>query len=71
MVKLDEVDRKKLVEMYATAQRTPVITLGYGMTDFATQAWNEVRAFMQELGKKYGFDPGYIKGIDANTGEIK
>lgn len=25
--------------------------------DWATLAWNEVRDYMDELGKKYGYDP--------------
>ena len=32
--------------------------------------WAEVRHKMDELGKKYGFDPRTMKGIDFKTGEL-
>lgn len=70
-MKLDEEDRKEIKRLYETAQTTPVITLGVGTKSFAEGAWDNVREKMDELSKKYGFDPKAMKGIDPETGEIK
>lgn len=71
---LSEEDRKELAEMYRRAQTTPVIWLpteyNPNPKDWAQQAWDEVRAKMDDLGKKYGFDPKKIKGISSKTGEV-
>jgi len=73
-IKLSEEDRKELVELYEEAEKTPMIAMsladGIAGRDWATQAWNEVKAKMDELGKKYGFDPSQMKGINKKTGEI-
>lgn len=37
--------------------------------DWPSLAWNDVRRKMDELGKKYGFDPSKM-GINAETGEV-
>ena len=57
--KLTDEEHKKMIELHDRALNTPVIVLGKTMTtpDLATTAWNEVRAYMDELGKKYGYDP--------------
>jgi hypothetical protein len=38
--------------------------------DLGSYAWDVVRDYWLELGKKYGFDPRKVKGIDSNTGEV-
>ena len=38
--------------------------------DWASMAWDDVRHKMDELGKKYGFDPKLMKGINFKTGEV-
>jgi len=38
--------------------------------DLSSYAWDLVRDYWFELGKKYGFDPRKVKGIDSKTGEI-
>lgn len=71
---LSDEDRKELAKMYEEAQTTPVI--GCSMKDmiegrdWASLAWNRVRAKMDDFGKKYGFDPKKIRGINKQTGEV-
>ena len=45
--------------MYKAAQKTPVIkvTSDPNEKDLSTMAWDAVRDKMDELGKKYGYDP--------------
>jgi len=71
---LSEEDRKALAELYHRAETTPMIAMTsddmlHGR-DWASRAWDEVRAKMDELGKKYGFDPRTMKGISSKTGEV-
>jgi len=72
-IKLSEEDRKKLAKLYETAQTTPMIAMsmqdGLEGRDWATLAWNEVRNFMDELGKKYGYDPK-TNMVNKDTGEV-
>jgi len=74
-MRLDEKDLEELVKLYRTAQTTPVMALSskdmIEGRDWASIAWNEVRHKMDEFGKKYGFNPETIKGIDFKTGEVK
>lgn len=70
-IKLNDGDRKELLELYRQAQSTPVITTGIGRPSMAASAWDDVRKKMDDLGEKYGFDPNKIKGINPETGEIK
>lgn len=71
---ISEADRKELLGLYRKAQTTPII--GFSCRDmiegkdFASLAWGEVRAKMDELGQKYGFNPKEMKGIDGQTGEV-
>jgi len=53
---ISEKDLKKLLELYKTAQTTPVITFSVNEPSFADKAWDNVREFQQELGKKYAYD---------------
>ena len=62
-------EREKAAELYKDAQTTPVVTMGVGHKDWATQAWDRLRDYLNELGKKYGYDPEKA-GIDTNTGEV-
>ena len=56
---LSDEEHKKLLELYQRAENTPVMAMsvadGLAGRDFASTAWNEVRNFMDELGKKYGY----------------
>lgn len=65
---------QELLDLTNKAQNTPVIAMslrdGLEGRDFATQAWDKVRAKWGELGKRYGFDPTKVRGLDSNTGEV-
>jgi len=71
---LSEEDRKELVQLYETAETMPVIGFSVRQMiegeNLASLAWNRVRQFMDKLGKKYGFNPKKIKGINKITGEV-
>ena len=71
---LSEKDRKELTELYKRAQTTPVIGFSVQQMiegrDWASQAWNEVRERMDELGTQYGFDPKKMRKINSKTGEV-
>ena len=73
-IKLNRKDRHRLAELYRWAQTTPVIAFNLEAAcrgeDQATLAWNNVRKFMDELGKEYGFDPA-TSSINSNTGEVQ
>lgn len=77
LIELSEEDRKELVKLYEEAEKTPYLVYQTEMRggipharDTASDAWNRVRYKMEELGKKYGFDPRKMKGINKKTGEI-
>lgn len=40
-----------------------------GGRDLASLAWDQVRAKMDELGKKYGYNPKTVQ-INQETGEV-
>lgn len=76
-IKLSEEDRAALVKLYERAERTPMLVYHTELKDgvptardTATDAWADVRRKMEELGKKYGFEPKKMKGISKKTGEI-
>jgi len=69
-IKLSEEDRQELVKLYARARTTPVIKMSTLGPSWADQAWDDVRRKMDELGKKYGFNPKEMKGINPKTGEV-
>lgn len=56
--KLTEEEIKKILKLYTDAQNTPVIKFSSDPNekDMATQAYDKVREFQQELGKKYNYD---------------
>jgi hypothetical protein len=58
-MKLSEEEHQRLTALYKTAQTTPVIKLTSNPNekDWATAAWDKVREYMDELGRKYGYDP--------------
>jgi hypothetical protein len=62
-----------LVKLVHTAERTPVIALSsqemLDGRDWASLAWKSVRELMDELGKKYGYDPMKMQ-INAQTGKV-
>ena len=69
----DELD--ELMRLNDEARRTPVIAMsvqaGLEGRDFSSQAWDRVRDNWEKLGRKYGFNPEAVKGIDRQTGEVK
>ncbi len=69
-IKLSEEDRKELVKLYEEAEHTPIIVVGGVGEDLASLAWDRVRDKFDELGKKYGFNPTGIKGINKETGKL-
>ena len=73
-IKLSNDDKDKLAELYHRAQTTPVIAFDSAAArageDMATLAWNSMRKFMDELGKKYGYNPA-VCAINTETGEVK
>ena len=58
---LTKEEHEELTNLYHEAQTTPVIALScadmLSGRDWASQAWDRVRAKMDELGKKYGYNP--------------
>lgn len=74
VAQLSEEDRQELVKLYHEAQTTPVMALSaadmMGGRDWASQAWDCVREKMDELGKKYGYNPHTVE-INQKTGEVK
>lgn len=34
------------------------------------QAWDRLQEFMDELGRRYNFDPSVVKGINEETGQV-
>ncbi len=54
--KLTEEEHEKVVELYKTAQNTPVVLL-FGKTDLSKEAWDAVRRYMDYLAHKHGYDP--------------
>ena len=66
-LKLD--DLKRLNQLYHNAASTPVICFPPG-PDWAASAWEECRRFMDELGRKYGYDPR-VATINPATGEVR
>ncbi len=69
-VTLSPEDHARLVELYRIAQTTPVLYFAPGR-DTASSAWEEVRRFMDELGKRYGYDPRKAQiSMDSPTFEV-
>ncbi len=54
-IMLSEEDCNELIELYNTAQTTPVVLL-FGKYDLVKEAWDAVRDKMNNLGEKYGYD---------------
>jgi hypothetical protein len=71
-VTLSEADFKELVQRYQHAQTTPVLVFGSLGQNTADSAWADVRRFMDELGKKYGYNPRTAKiSMDKHTFEAE
>lgn len=68
----EELDHLK--ELTREASNTPVIAMSshdiLTGRDWSSMAWDQVRYYWQELGRKYGFDPEEVKGINSTTGEV-
>ena len=71
IVTLSEEDRAELVKLYKGAQTTTVLVYSTSprIRDTASDAWEHVRRKMDELGKKYGYDPQKVQ-INNKTGEV-
>ena len=54
---LTDEEYKKLIELYARAERAPMIIMQMGQPSWSEQAWDRVREYLNELGKKYGYVP--------------
>lgn len=67
-MKITEKERKELVILYNNARNTPVIKMVN--TCLSENAWYNVRRKLDELGRKYKFNPEEIAGINPKTGEI-
>lgn len=61
---LSEEDRKEVGELYHTVETTRTFP------DPAQMALYELKFKLEELGKKYSFDPEKVKGIVQETGEV-
>jgi hypothetical protein len=71
---LTKEELTKLLELTNAAKNTPVIYVGVdvgpGSNSWADDAWDAVREYWRELGKKYNFDPESVRGISSKTGEV-
>lgn len=67
-MKLTEEETNELVRLYQRMQSAPIVMLDH-KHDYHEQCTEDVRRYMDNLGKKYGFDPQKIKGINKQ-GEI-
>ena len=74
MIKITREELDKLLNLTKVAQTTPVIGFSVRQMlsgeDLSRQAWYRVKAKWRELGKKYGFNPQEVRGINATTGEV-
>jgi hypothetical protein len=69
MIKLTEEELKKILELNDSASKIPVIFVGG--RSMAASAWDNVRDYWDELGKKYDFNPEEVKGINRETGMVE
>lgn len=71
IIQLDEADRNELATLYNKMLNTPVVSLtGRAEDSWQEQARKEVCRKLDELGKKYNFNPRKMRGINAKTGEV-
>jgi len=56
---ITEEEHKKLLKLYDEATSTPVMIVGG--VDISAHAWKSVKDYMEELGKKYGYNPQTAK----------
>jgi len=69
-MKIEKEEYEKLLGLYKTAQEMPVMTTsieeGMKHGSWADQAWEDVREYMDELGRKYNYNPEeYAVGKDG------
>ncbi len=50
-------EHARLVDLYQRARTTPYLVFGQHGENTADSAWHGVRRYMDELGRKYGYDP--------------
>ena len=60
-VRLTDEEHAKLVDLYRDAQTTPYLVFGPAGQNTADSAWSRVRHYMDELGRKYGYDPRTVQ----------
>ncbi len=56
-VTLSAEEHAKLLELHRHARTTPYLVFGQHGENTADSAWDGVRRYMDELGRKYGYDP--------------
>ena len=66
--KLTSEELAELMELYRSAQSTPVITFSVGSKDFASIAWEGFEKKWAEIAKRHGASPD--EGFNSKTGEI-
>ncbi len=64
-------EHAKLVELYQQARTTPYLVFGQHGENAADSAWNDVRRYMDELARKYGYDPKTARiSMDSPSFEV-
>lgn len=69
-VRLTDEEHAKLLGLYREAQTTPVLVFDRSQPDTAALAWSRVRSYMDELGRKYGYDP-LMAGVRFDSPEFE
>lgn len=71
---LSKGDREEVAKLYKLARTTPVVGFSVKQMldgkDWASQAYNRLREKLDELGKKYGYNPREVQ-INQETGEVR
>lgn len=70
MIRLTAAELAELLELTRRAETTPMISMGFGQSDWATSAWEDVRCYWEKLGRIHGFHPENVSGIDRKSGEV-
>ena len=65
-IKITEEEYKKVQELYQKAAETPLMLMNG--VDINSEAWRNVRKYMDMLGKKYNYDPA--KNTINRNGEV-
>ncbi len=68
---IPEDDWNEIIRLSTEAVRTPVVTLGLGHKDAATQARERVFAEWLTIGNRLGFDGTEIEPVDEAKRQIR